>query len=601
MYGEKNWNSKVQIRKDLFIRCLVLVVMAAIAVGGVEQGSIEVDANEPQIGAVGADNSENFVSQSKVVFQKDDASVDKAIQSISFKKDMAVRDALTFLALKYGKNIVPSPNVDGSLAFTSLFDVTFEEAMDAILGVDFKYVQEGNLTKVYTADEYKSLKTDESRMEHRVFTLYYITAAEVKKLVQPVLSEKGKIESTSPALLGVPVEESITADTGGGDTTAVQDILVLYDYPENLAKAKEVIRSVDVRPKQVLIEATILSATLTENMQFGINWQTLKGSAVSQISDIASGAPDYLGFAGTGAKVSSALTGGMTIGLAIDDVAAFIKAVEEITDVTILANPKILAVNKQLGQVFIGKKVAYVSQTTQTDTSTTSEVEFLDTGTKLSFRPYIGDDGYIRMDIHPKDSSYAMRTIASGTSGEQSLPDETSAELVTNIMVKDGQTIVIGGLFRDKVHTTRTQIPVLGDLPFVGAAFRGTADAVRREEVIVLLTPHIIEEPSETEGNARAADIGRKRLGARNELSWLSRARLAEDSYSRAVSSYLAGDRREALRELNWTLNLRPSYLEALRLQERIIREVSPDDAGQIERIMLGVIEKEEAKNWQRR
>lgn len=596
MYGEKNWNSKLQVRKDLFVRCLVLVVMAAIAVGGVERGSIEVDANEPQTGVVGAGSSVSFVSRSEAAFQKGDASVDKTIQSISFKKDMPVRDALTFLALKYGKNIVPSPNVDGNLAFTSLFDVTFEEAMDAILGVDFKYVEAGNLTKVYTAEEYDSLRTDEDRMEHRVFTLYYITAAEVKKLVQPVLSEKGKIDSTSPALLGVPVEESITADAGGGDTTAVQDIMVVYDYPENLAKAEEVIESVDVRPKQVLIEATILSATLTENMQFGIDWQTLKGSAVSQLSSIARGAPDYFKFAGTGANIESALTGGMTIGLALDDVAAFIRAVEEITDVTILANPKILAVNKQLGQVFIGKKVAYISQTTQTDTSTTSEVEFLDTGTKLSFRPYIGDDGYIRMDIHPKDSSYALRTV-----GTTSLPDETSAELVTNIIVKDGQTIVIGGLFRDKVTATRTQIPVLGNIPFVGAAFRGTADAVRREEVMVLLTPHIIEEPSETEGDKRAADVVRKRIGARNELSWLSTARLAEDSYSRAVSSYLAGDRRETLRELNWTLNLRPSYLEALRLQERVIREVSPDNTGQIERIMLGVIEQEEAKNWQRR
>ncbi|MHC4256232.1 MAG: type II secretion system protein GspD, partial [Planctomycetota bacterium] len=108
-------------------------------------------------------------------------------------------------------------------------------------------------------------------------------------------------------------------------------------------------------------------------------------------------------------------------------------------------------------------------------------VKFLDTGTKLSFRPYIGDDGYIRMDIHPKDSTGKL---------VDGIPDETAAELVTNIIVKDGQTIVIGGLFRDQITSVKTQIPLLGDIPLLGAVFRGTSDNVVRTEVMVLLTPH---------------------------------------------------------------------------------------------------------------
>jgi type II secretory pathway component GspD/PulD (secretin) len=246
-----------------------------------------------------------------------------------------------------------------------------------------------------------------------------------------------------------------------------------------------------------------------------------------------------------------------------------------------------------MGTVFIGTKLGYRSQTTQTDTSTTQKVVFLDTGTKLSFRPYIADDGYIRMDIYPKDSS--------GELDSEGIPTETTAELVTNIMVKDGQTIVIGGLFRDDVRTIRSQVPLLGDIPLIGAMFRSTTDSNVRQEIIVLLTPHIITEPEQTEGAARADDASRKRYGARKTLQWISRARLADDRYTEAVEDYIDGDNKAALFKVNWALGLRPTYLEAIRLKERIINETAPDDVTTIERIMLDVIEREESNKWLRR
>jgi type IV pilus assembly protein PilQ len=506
---------------------------------------------------------------------------------------MTIQDALQFLAARYQKNIVPSSKISGAITVTNLYDVTFEQALDAILGSGFKYEEKGNFINVYTADEFKKIREDEGRMVYRIFTLYYISAAEAKKLVTPVLSNKVRIEVTTAAVTTFPTGESISTVAGGGDTTAMNDTIIVFDYPENIEEAAKVLSSVDIRPKQVLIEATIMSVALTEGMQFGIDWQTLKGTAVSALTGIDSGAPDYFKSAGTGAKVgTSALTGGLTVGFALDDVGSFIRAVEEISDVTVLANPKILAINKQLGQVYIGKKIAYLSQTTQTQTSTTQQVNFLDTGTKLSFRPYIGNDGYIRMDIHPKDSDATIR-------GD--LPDETSAELVTNIMVKDGQTIVIGGLFRDTVSIVRNQVPVLGDIPIVGLLFRGKADQIKREEVVVLLTPHIVEEPSETDGIARAEDIRRKRYGAQDELQTISRGRMAEEFYAKAARLHVEGDNESAMMELQKALRLRPAYLEAIRLKERILAQTDPDEAKKLERIILEGIDKQEAPKWLRR
>jgi len=332
-------------------------------------------------------------------------------------------------------------------------------------------------------------------------------------------------------------------------------------------------------------------------MELGVDWSTLEG-VVSQIPGVVSmpgdivrgGVDNYAKSQGTGQVTRS---GGLFVGFTEDDVGVFIRAVEQVSDVTVLANPKILAVNKQLGQVYIGKKIGYLSQqTVSMDTQLTSQVDFLDTGTKLAFRPYIANDGYIRMDIHPKDSSGNL---------VEGLPEEISAELVSNIIVKDGQTVVIGGLFRDKVTTNKTQVPLLGNLPIVGALFRGTSDSVERQEVIVLLTPHIIEEPSETEGQKRADDIRRKRFGAKDAMLGIGRSRLAQELYAEAVRCYVEGDHKAAMHNLGMTLTLWPQYLEAIRLKERIIAETDPDEVENLERIMLENVDRQEASKWIRR
>ncbi len=599
MYRKKNSNGKNKIRAKLFVWSTVLVLMAAIAVADVDHGLAETNlwANV-SVAQVQTGGSQEGILQNGM------------IPVFKCEENFGIRKALALLGSICQKNIVPSPNVDGLLAFRQLTNVTFDEVMDAILGDNFKYEQRGNLIRVYTKDEYNKIMSDPERMTYKVFTLYYISAAEAMKLITPVLSSAGSIQGSSPAENIVPTGDSISTGSGGGDTMALNDTIVIEDYPENIAEAEKMLEELDVRPKQVLVEATILSANLTEGLEMGVDLnfaagvsltgssttsqigstESLSTTTTTPISQIAAGVPgtplETSGFARVGGS-------GLRVGVTSGDLVAFITALETVTDTTILANPKILAVNKQLGQVYIGTKIGYTSQTTQTQTSTTQQVEFLDTGTKLSFRPYIGDDGYIRMDIHPKDSS--------GTLKANNIPDEQSTELATNIMVKDGQTIVIGGLFRDVVVTSRSQIPLLGDLPLIGGFFRKTTDSVQRQEVIVLLTPHIIDEPKDTQSDARVDDIRRKRFGAKNELQWAGKARLAEDRYVMAARYYSEGDTEAAMNALNYVLELRPSYLEAIRLKERIIAETKPDELDSIERIMLGDVEREDTARWQRK
>ncbi len=611
MYDNKKSNSRTKMRKHLSVWCLVLIVAAAIAVADIGQGQMFAQWDE------GLDTANIDVSSSQA-----DASISGALQSIKFNKDEGIKEALRVLNALYQKNIVPSATVDGVLGFTTLKDVTFEEAMDAILGHNFVYEQKGNLVRVYTKDEYQKIKEDKNRMICEVFTLYYITAEEARKLITPVLSKAGLVEISTAAEAeissgggsGTGSSGGTIGSGGGGNSMAVHDTVVVYDFPENIADAKEVIAFVDVRPKQVLVEATILSVLLTEGMELGVDLNFAGGMALdgtaatetliagseidrgteatSPIVDIAAGVPgdaavEVFGFATAGGD-------GLRIGVKSGDISAFISALETVTDTTVIANPKILAVNKQEGCVLIGRNLGYRSSTSISEgVATQGEVEFLQTGTQLVFRPYIGNDGYIRMDIYPKDSTAELN--------EDGVPDETTTELKTNILVKDGETIVIGGLFRDVVVTSRSQIPLLGDLPVIGAAFRGTNDTTQRQEVIIMLTPHIIDGADQTRGLERAADISRKRYGAQDGVMWTSRARLAEDYYERASRYYIEGDTEAAMKELEFALTYRPTYLEAIRLKEKIIAETRPEEVENMERILLEKIEREDTDRWMRR
>jgi len=611
MYDDKNSKRARFKWKSRWLYAVLLVLIAgqvwaaepdpfasAVPAAAVEES---MDVNEPQV-----DFSEEGVM----------------IKFIAFQKESTIRDGLRLLAALCKKNIVPSPQVTGELTVSRLYNVTFEQALDAVLGHGFKYQQDGDFVRVYTVDEYKKIKNDPERMTYKVITLYYITAEEAKKLVQTVLSDSAKIETTTAAEGSISTTGGAggasgggISSKGGGDDMALNDMLVLYDYPENIEKAEAVIRQIDTRPQQVLVEATIMSALLTEGMEFGVDWNfaggaTLDGTAATEtivtdtsidrgseatypiqtISSLAGdGTPiETFGFATQGGN-------GLRVGISCGDFRMFITALESVTDVTILANTKILAVNKQEGSVLIGTNLGYRSSTTigQGGVATSGSVEFLQTGTQLVFRPYIASDGYIRMDIYPKDSDASLN--------EDKVPTEKTTELKTNVIVKDGETIVIGGLFRDVITSTRQQVPVLGNLPLVGSLFRGTTDASQREEVIILLTPHIIEEPSETNGEDRADDIRLKREAAKKGLQAIDRTRLADDAYARAAKYYLEGDIEKAMYNLKVALMMRPTYLEALRLRERIIAETDPEEYKRIDSIVMEDIDGQEAENWVRR
>jgi type II secretory pathway component GspD/PulD (secretin) len=255
-----------------------------------------------------------------------------------------------------------------------------------------------------------------------------------------------------------------------------------------------------------------------------------------------------------------------------------------------------MALNKQAGYLNIGNETGYTSSTTQNSTGTTTSTDFLISGTILKFRPYICDDDFVRMEISPELSSATLRDV-----NGVSLPDKVITTVKTNIMVKDGKTIVIGGLFKEDLTNDDKQVPVVGDVPIVGWLFKKTSDKNVRHELVVLITPHIINEPEDTHAQQRKEDIDRVVNGSRKQISPISRVKIYENGYNKAVKLYDEGKYDEALQTLDWIIAFRPSVLEAQQLRSKILSEKQPEKYKNSEINQLNNMSDKLDDGWSRR
>jgi type IV pilus assembly protein PilQ len=483
-----------------------------------------------------------------------------------------LRLVLQMLSTQGKKNIVATREVTGTVT-ADLYDVTFKEALDAAVRSNgYVWEDRGNVIRVLTPAQAEALKKAERPMMTRTFRLAYISANDAKALIAPALSKEGTIATTPAAGIGI----STSKTDAGGNSYSTEDLLVINDYEDNLARIGELVAQLDVKPEQVLIEATILRASLKEDNALGVDFNVLSGVNFAELNAETTGlGPLTYGkvsaaSVGNGSAfrsdfASAVPSGGLNVGVISNDVAFFVRALEGVTDTTVLANPKLLVINKQRGEVIVGQRDGYLT-TTITETVATQTVQFLETGTRLVVRPFIGRDGYIRLEIHPEDSSGGTQTV-----GQNVIPSETTTEVTSNVLVRDGRTIVIGGLFRERTEAKRSQIPIAGNLPYVGPLFRSTADSTQREEVIVLITPRIIKQDAD-EAIAAAVkdDVQRFRIGARKGLQWWGRERLAQAHMREVRHEMQEGDLCGAMWNLDLALSMQPRMIEAVRMKERL-------------------------------
>ena len=507
----------------------------------------------------------------------------QAVEMDSFGKvDLAVKDleiakVLQLLSIQSQKNIVLSRNVAGTVS-ADLYGVTFHEALDSILDPNgFGYEEKGNFVFVYTQAELEERELANRKTVTKVMHLNYLSAPDAATIAESLISENGKVTFSAE------IESGILPSTGsaGENSYALGDTLVVRDYEENVAEIEALITQLDLRPKQVEIEATILQASLTEANAFGVDFSVFNDLSAFDFANPLN-AIDALGLGGgpqgeSGGGVQSTVgntqagNAGVKVGYVGSDAAVFLRALDAVTDTTVVAKPKLLVLNRQRADLLVGEKLGYLS-TTVTETSETQTVEFLDVGTQLSVRPFISREGTIRLELKPSISDGSVSSI-----GGLVIPNEITQEMITNVIVEDGQTVVIGGLFREATTVDRSQVPGLGDVPILGAAFRGQDDSIDRTEVIFLIKTTVME-PSQMalQGQAGEQTVYNARVGAREGLLPWSTDKMVSSHLIKAKQAAARGDEeslKKALWHIDLALHLSPTSADALALKQKITGE----------------------------
>jgi type II secretory pathway component GspD/PulD (secretin) len=479
---------------------------------------------------------------------------------------------LELISIKARQNIVASDKVKG-LVTVNLFDVPLEDALNAILDVNgLAWRREGDFIYVNTQAEVDAQRVREAR----IITLQFLSAEDAIAFIKPVLTDGG----TAVALGKVDQGYAPTVENGGADSFAFAAKVMVNDYPEVHERVAKVVAELDTPPKQVRVEATILTVDLTDDTAFGldlsvvgnVDFGSITGGPLGVVNDMIAG--KVPGTPSTGnvsnlfpTSTNNKITPTAQVGVLTSDVAIFLQMLDQVVNSSVLARPTVTVLNRQRAQVQIGERIAYLS-TTQTQTSTTQEVKYLDVGVKLIFRPFVSPDGMVRIELAPQVSTARSKTIAA-VGGQAEVPDEFTQELRTNVRVKSGQTIVLGGLFREDESVTKRQVPGLGDL--IPGVFSGAAGTTRKQEVMFLITPTIVDDSQDYRaGDEALKTVEAAKVGARAGLLPFSHAHLAGNYEVQALEAWKKGDRTTALFYVDQALRNERASPTMISLREAI-------------------------------
>ncbi|OGC23368.1 hypothetical protein A2291_06890 [candidate division WOR-1 bacterium RIFOXYB2_FULL_42_35] len=308
----------------------------------------------------------------------------------------------------------------------------------------------------------------------KVFQLKYINAEVLAKALTGVLAV-GE---------GVSVNEKLNT-------------IVVRASTSNLMNTSKIVAQLDQPPLQVQVEAKIIelksgNGDATNPDSLGMSWKYTHPTNVN----------DYIQSTTTSTLTTAASSLGLYAQLISGNTAAYLQGLKKTVGYNLVAAPWITALNHEPAEILIGSKYGY-STAIISQTSTVQEVKYLEVGTKLKFTPHINEDGYIIMDVYP---SISEGSVVGG------LPQENTTETKNKVLVKDGQSIVIGGLSKTYNNEVELGVPILSSLPFIGMLFKSTQIIKEKRDLMVIITPHIVTPEFLTEMADKAQAMEDKTL-----------------------------------------------------------------------------------------
>jgi general secretion pathway protein D len=308
------------------------------------------------------------------------------------------------------------------------------------------------------------------------------------------MRQRRDLQQTMPAA-PMPIARDSTRGGGMiGQTVIVSspqsNSLVIRTAPSNYTLLRETIDSLDKRPVQVLMEVTVAEVVLGRGTEYGINWAAATGNARDArgaqfgqpiVPDSLDPIQDFVG------RVTR---------LGTVDVRAVLRTLASSSTVNVLSTPEVLAVNNREARILVGSKVPFIASTRLgNDVAIDRAVQYQDVGTQLTLIPTINDDGYVSVQLLQEVSSLSNQTVQAALNA----PVITTREASTRAIVRDGQTVVIGGLIGTSTELIASGVPLLKDIPGLGFLFKRQTTATNRTELAIFITPYIIRSDAEAD------------------------------------------------------------------------------------------------------
>jgi general secretion pathway protein D len=320
------------------------------------------------------------------------------------------------------------------------------------------------------------------------------TAEELAKVLQEVPTQEAgaaKGKSAAPVVSG---KVRISADK------ATNSLIITADQEDYLV-LEEVIKKLDIPRSMVFIESLIMEVDMDKSLDIGIDWQAFGETSISGKDTAIGGQFTSEGLLDPGALAQGGLTVGLITeqtniaGLLVSNIAAIINAVKTDDQFRILSTPQVLTTDNEEARITVGENRPYQTRaTTDTSGGTFESFEYRDVGKILKITPHVTEGRLVRMKISLEVTNI---DLASTLTTSSTLPVTQKRTIDTTVIVKDSQTVVIGGLIDESATTNETKVPVLGDIPVLGWLFRDRSETTEKTNLYIFLTPRVIKSPAE--------------------------------------------------------------------------------------------------------
>lgn len=357
---------------------------------------------------------------------------------------------------------------------------------------------EDNTNRIRSMIQNLDQETPKGKERVHVYYLEYAVAEEVVAVLRdlPSSSRPGTSGAREAPLVSETV--SITADR------ATNSLIITADR-DDYAILMDVIRQIDIPRAMVYIEALLIEVNTNKRFELGTEWQVGDSISLNRDREGVAGAgfrgtdPPFQFSVGPGGTLIPALPPGFSVGvfgeavnisgISFPSIAAIVSAYQRDRDVNILSTPQLLTTDNQEASIMVGRSVPFQTASSTTNNETFNSFEYRDVGKSLRITPQINKDRMVRLLI-----SLEVSALESTTDFR---PTTLKRNVDTTIMVKDGNTVVIGGLIDDTFAQTEEKVPCLGDLPGLGWLFKTRARENEKSNLYVFITPKVIQNPDE--------------------------------------------------------------------------------------------------------